>query len=342
MEKERAAIVELFLKGKTQSEIMKLLKIPETRRKLIFRTIKRFNEIGSLLDRPRSGRPVSVSTVRMRKVVRSRVLRNPRRSVRKMAKELKISRGSLQNIMKKDLGLSSYKRRKVHFLTKSMKVKRLSRSKCLLSRFATHGLDQVLFSDEKLFTIEEVSNSQNDRILSSSSSTIPEKYRYVQRTQKPLSVMVWAGISSVGRTPLVFVPSGVKINAATYKELVLEPILEDLGEKMFNNQPFVFQQDGAPAHTARTTQQWLQNNIPHFISKEEWPPSSPDLNPLDFSLWSILESNTCAKSHKNIESLKKSLTEEWAKIPQQTMRTAVRSVPKRLRAVVKNLGGYIE
>ena len=29
MEKERAAIVELFLKGKTQSEIMKLLKIPE-------------------------------------------------------------------------------------------------------------------------------------------------------------------------------------------------------------------------------------------------------------------------------------------------------------------------
>ena len=58
------------------------------------------------------------------------------------------------------------------------------------------------------------------------------------------------------RTPLVFVPSGVKINAATYKELVLEPILEDLGEKMFNNQPFVFQQDGAPAHTAKTTQQW--------------------------------------------------------------------------------------
>ena len=84
-----------------------------------------------------------------------------------------------------------------------------------------------------------------------------------------------------------------------------------------------------------------------ILSRQEdssfyWPPSSPDLNPLDFSLWSILESNTCAKSHKNIESLKKSLTEEWAKIPQQTMRTAVRSVPKRLRAVVKNLGGYIE
>ena len=62
-----------------------------------------------------------------------------------------------------------------------------------------------------------------------------------------------------------------------------------------------------------------------------------DLNPLDFSLWAILESNTCAKSHKNIEYLEKSLTEEWAIIPQQTMRTAVRLVPNRLWVVVKHL-----
>ena len=29
---------------------------------------------------------------------------------------------------------------------------------------------------------------------------------------------------------------------------------------------------------------------PHFITKEEWTPSSPDLNPLDFGIWSYLES----------------------------------------------------
>ena len=80
-------------------------------------------------------------------------------------------------------------------------------------------------------------------------------------------------VSSVGRTPLVFVPAGVKINAATYKELILQPIVKDLGEMMFENQPFIFQQDGAPAHTAKSTQEWLQTNIPDFISKEEWPPS---------------------------------------------------------------------
>ena len=47
--------------------------------------------------------------------------------------------------------------------------------------------------------------------------------------------MVWAGISVASRTPLVFVPPGVKINADTYKELILEPVVKNLGDTMFNN-----------------------------------------------------------------------------------------------------------
>ncbi|KAI6646054.1 hypothetical protein LOD99_9502 [Oopsacas minuta] len=147
--------------------------------------------------------------------------------------------------------------------------------------------------------------------------------------------MVWTGVSSVCRTSLVFVPAGVKIYVATYKELILQPIVKDLGEMMFENQPFIFQQDGAPAHTANSTQEWLQTNIPGFISKVEWPPSIPDLNHLDFSVWSILESSACSKSHNSIESLRQSLTREWAKIPQKMLRAAVWAVPGRLKAVIK-------
>jgi len=43
---------------------------------------------------------------------------------------------------------------------------------------------------------------------------------------------------------------------------------------------FIFQQDGAPAHTARVTQEWLHANCPEIIEKDRWPPNSPDLNPL--------------------------------------------------------------
>ena len=73
--------------------------------------------------------------------------------------------------------------------------------------------------------------------------------------------------SAQGRTPLVFIPAGVKINAVKYQMLVFNPIVRGLGKTMFNNRPFLFQQDGAPAHTAKVNQEWLNENILDFISK---------------------------------------------------------------------------
>ena len=102
--------------------------------------------------------------------------------------------------------------------------------------------------------------------------------------------MVCAGVSTIGRTPLFFVPPGVKVNSISYQRLILEPVVKDLSEMMFSGEFFLFQQDGAPVHTSNSTQSWLRNNISDFVSKEEWSPYSPDLNPMDYSIWSLLES----------------------------------------------------
>ena len=69
--------------------------------------------------------------------------------------------------------------------------------------------------------------------------------------------MVWAGVLAIRRTPLVFVPPGVKINLISYQELILEPVVKDLSE-MFSGESFLFQQDCAPAHTSNSTQSWLR------------------------------------------------------------------------------------
>ena len=74
-------------------------------------------------------------------------------------------------------------------------------------------------------------------------------------------------------------------------------------------------QDGASAHKAIETQDFLRDNCPDVITVDphwrnptgEWPPNSPDLNPLDYSVWSILEEKACQKPHTNVESLKKAL-----------------------------------
>ena len=91
------------------------------------------------------------------------------------------------------------------------------------------------------------------------------------------------------------------------KNLILNQIVKKAGQKMFPGQHWTFQQDSTPVHASITNQAWLRENVPSFITK--WPPS-PDLNPLNFSVWGILESKVGASSHGSIEALKKAFMRE--------------------------------
>ena len=342
MENKRGAIIELYRAGKTPPEISKLLQNSDVNRMLIQRTIKRYNETKSIEDRKRCGRPRSVTTPAMVKKVKLRITRNPNRSMRKMAKEMKVSEGSIRNIVKNELELKSLKRHHAHQLTVQTKKLRLQRCKAMLQRFTQSETENILFSYEKIFTIEAVSNRQNDRILAPNVGSIADEVRIIPHSRRPKSVMVWAGISTHGRTKLIFVPDGVKINSQTYQDLILEPVVKKAGQSMFHGGSWTFQQDSAPAHSSKATQAWLRGNIPDFISKDEWPPCSPDLNPMDFSVWGILESKVGANSHKTIEGLQKVLLREWKKIPQSYLCAAVHDFYRRLKACISKKGGYFE
>ena len=68
---------------------------------------------------------------------------------------------------------------------------------------------------------------------------------------------------------------------------LLIELIEDCQSLTLNND-FFFQQDGAPAHTARLTQERIERNCRDFIRKDEWPQNSPDLNPLDYHVWGAM------------------------------------------------------
>lgn len=164
----------------------------------------------------------------------------------------------------------------------------------------------------------------------------------VMRGHHPSSVMVWWGVSWQGATELHFCEKGVKTGAKVYQETVLEPVVKPLTQTLFNGQQWVFQQDSAPGRKAKPTQEWLRLNVPQFIKAEEWPSSSPDLNPLDYKLWSVLEAKACSKRHQNLDALKKSLIRAAAEIPQETIRAAIAAWPLRLKACIRARGGHFE
>ncbi len=49
-------------------------------------------------------------------------------------------------------------------------------------------------------------------------------------------------------------------------------------DQLFKDADFIFQQDLAPAHTAKSTKSWLK--LP-CVGVLDWPENSPDLNPIE-------------------------------------------------------------
>ena len=111
-------------------------------------------------------------------------------------------------------------------MSEATKKKRLDRAKVLVKKLVDGTQPQVLWTDEKLFTVQAVHNHQNDRIWLPDINMVPVERRSSFRRQKPASVMVWAGATSKGlKTPLIFIEEGVKINQTVYRRMLEEKVL---------------------------------------------------------------------------------------------------------------------
>uniref|UniRef100_A0A8R1EIB9 Tc1-like transposase DDE domain-containing protein n=1 Tax=Caenorhabditis japonica TaxID=281687 RepID=A0A8R1EIB9_CAEJA len=168
------------------------------------------------------------------------------------------------------------------------------------------------------------------------------KRRLAHNLLFPKSVMVWAGITATGKTPLVFIERNVKINSEVYQKIVLMDNLLPLVTQHFAGGPFILQQDWAPSHGSRSTLAVLEAHFPGFLDKNLWPASSPDLNPMDFSVWGMLEGKIAGKVFATVDDLKAALEVAWASIDDGYLRRTVNSVKKRLRACVKARGSNFE
>ena len=97
-----------------------------------------------------------------------------------------------------------------------------------------------------------------------------------------IHVMVSASVCFGGKEILHFIPDKTKVNAKLYVETLLPELVQDCRSVLSSG--FIFQQDGVPTHTAKLAQDWIATNC----SKSEWPPNSPDLNPLDYHVWGAM------------------------------------------------------
>ncbi len=110
----------------------------------IKRTLDRFNETSSSKDRPITGRSRTARTPKMCRNIREKIRRFPRRSMRKMAKQVQISERSIRSICRDNLGMTPYKIQEIQLLSAATIQKRLERSKELLN--SIKGIDLLHFA----------------------------------------------------------------------------------------------------------------------------------------------------------------------------------------------------
>ncbi|CAF1656820.1 unnamed protein product [Rotaria magnacalcarata] len=129
------------------------------------------------------------------------------------------------------------------------------------------------------------------------------------------------------------------VNHERYIKEVL-PIALKFGNDTFGND-WTFQQDGAKPHTHAKSQEWCAEHFPSFIGANDWPPNSPDLNPLDYCIWNefaqLINWDAVTSKRTLITALKRAVR----KISQDVAFESCSSWTNRLYRLSQNRGNYL-
>lgn len=322
--------------GKTYREIANILKISV---KSVHTAVKRFRETGQNINRKRSGRPrktnqrIDNKIYAISKADRFKSASTIRAEINEDL-DSKISRQTVSRrlIEKGMIGRVAVKK---PLLRSANKKKRLEFAKSHVD-WTIDQWKSVLWTDESKFELfgshrrQFVRRKVNERF----------KKECILPTVKHGggSVMIWGCFSYAGVGQLV------KIDGILKKEQyhnILKSHAIPSGINLIGR-GFIFQQDNDPKHTSKLCAGYLERKKESGVCDiMEWPPQSPDLNPIEL-LWEELDRRVRNLKPTSLPGLWNCLKEAWSNIEQQTLEKLVERMPKLCRAVIKAKGGHFQ
>lgn len=295
--------------------------------------VKKYEETGSINDRYRPGRPKISNERDDRQLVRL-IRKNRQATSLELSKKWILSNG-------KTASPSTVRRRSVFYgydWKQAAKKPRLSKKqkkarKEWCNRVKSWNQDvwrKVIFSDEMNI---EVDNRKNRIMLRRMAH---EKYNedcIVKRTKQGSgSIGIWACMNFYG-VGFFRIFDG-RLNAVRYIEILGDELKRSI-EKLHPGGEVIFQQDGAPCHTAKITKKHLADNN---ITTIPWPANSPDLNCIE-NLWSWLDRQIQKQEPRSKNDLIAIVEKLLQNVPQDIVENLSDSMPRRINECLKNGGG---
>ena len=98
--------------------------------------------------------------------------------------------------------------------------------------------------------------------------------------------------------------------------------------------------NGTPRR-ARATVELLRQETPNFLEPNLWPLNSPDLSPVDYEIWAVMQHRAHIQIH-SVDELKRQLIDVWCGFKQLFFHKAIDQWQERHRACIRAKGGHLE
>ena len=316
-------------KGHSYTAISELLSIPKS---TIAGVISRWKILGRIGNAPRTGRKTLI-TLGLKRILKRIVDKEPTLSCRKIAGILKdnhqveVTRETVRKYIS-EFGYRACIRRKKPLISKKNRKARLEFARKYLDE-PPEFWERVLFTDESKYNI--FGSDGRVKVWRKPSEGLNPKYTSKTVKHGGGGVLVWGcmAASGVGKLQII---NGI-MDQYVYIDILkrnLRPSTDQLG--LTGN--YIFQQDNDPKHTSHNARLYLLYNTPGQL---KFPAQSPDLNPIEH-LWEVLERRLREHHARSKSHLQELLQLEWEKIPTETVRNLVASMPNKLRAVIRANG----
>jgi len=111
-------------------------------------------------------------------------------------------------------------------------------------------------------------------------------------------------------------------------------------DKIFGsrNRGWTFVHDGASAHKARATNEWLEENVPNHI-KSGPHGESPDLHPIEL-VWGYMKTQLERSKPRSIPALKRKIKQIWANVDEDFVPKQADGMGKRLKSIIQSGGEF--
>ena len=228
-------------------------------------------------------------------------------------------------------------------MNEGTRTRRIERAASLLEKFRRNPrmIERAVFQDESDFPLQVPLNNQNDRVYyKGTKKDVPDQNLFHPSNRQSVKVMVSAALTWHGVSKPIFVnQKGLKVNAKNYCNHLKKELFPAI-RKVYPREDWIYIQDGATSHTSNLVQNFLEETIPRrYVKKGQWPPKSPDSNPLDYYFWSKVKDkvyeNRLNKPFNSEEEMMKRIKSVWKECASNLseIRKAMKQFKGRLQAV---------